>query len=441
MLVSKRKRYLSGSDWVINSLDRMMKNATNAGNMSQIVLVLAAPVDEHELQIRLNGFVKRFPVLQGQVSRDIKLAPYWKIPKRVAKDAVFTVHRLDRGPTDGSFESLLEKSANTPFRGREDHLAFQVVTDKDRSIVTMTFDHRIFDARGAELFLDLFQQSLKSSSLPIDGSIPFSSSSNLNEWSKKFLAGRNVNRRIIALAKASEPEGLPIPAGTDRGFRYRLLSFTAQETAGIYDRAYNEAGYLMESPFLLAVILQSMQELFRSRKGSASSYLIPVTMDLRPGKDPLQEIFFNYVSYLFYQVPVQSITGRAGLIALLKEQMYEQVKSGFPRDLAEASLLTRIAPLPVLGKLLNLPMKGKMATCAFSHLGKSSYRDAEFMGMKIDNLYHMPRVPVPPGLGFFSNYFNGRLNLVVSFLDGLLDDKELEMIEQGIRTRFLTGSD
>ena len=441
MLVSKRKRYLSGSDWVINCLDRMMKNATNAGNMSQIVLVLAAPVDEHELRERLNGFVKSFPVLQGRVSRDLKLAPYWKIPKHAVNDPLLAVHRMDQSPADGSIVSLLERSANAPFRGPEDHLAFQVITDTERSIVSMTFDHRIFDARGAELFLDLFQQSLQSSALPIDGVIPFASSSALTQWSKKFLAGRNVNRRIIALAKASEPEGLPVPTGTDRGFRYRLLSFSPQETVGIYDRAYQEAGYLMESPFLLSVILQSLQELFRSRKGTASSYLIPVTMDLRPGKDQLQEIFFNYVSYLFYQVPVRSIAGRAGLIALLKEQMYELVKSGFPRDLAEASLLTRIAPLPVLGKLLKLPMKGKMATCAFSHLGKSAYRSSEFMGAKIDNLYHMPRVPAPPGLGFFSNYFNGRLNLVISFIDGLLEDKELSMIEQGIRARFLTGSD
>ena len=79
--------------------------------------------------------------------------------------------------------------------------------------------------------------------------------------------------------------------------------------------------------------------------------------------------------------------------------MYDQVKSGFPRDLAEASLLTRIAPLPVLGKLLHLPMKGKMATFAFSHLGKSSYQHPVFMEKRIANMFHMPRVPVPPGSG------------------------------------------
>jgi len=121
---------------------------------------------------------------------------------------------------------------------------------------------------------------------------------------------------------------------------------------------------------------------------------------------------------------------------LLKQQMYDQVKSGFPKDLVEASLLTRIAPLPVLGKLLHLPMKGKMATFVFSHLGKSSYQHPEFMEKRIANMFHMPRVPVPPGLGFFSNYYNKRLNLVISHLDGLLSDEEVRLLEEGIRDRF-----
>jgi len=247
-----------------------------------------------------------------------------------------------------------------------------------------------------------------------------------------------VNRRIIGLSKSS-PRALPVPQDGKGCQRYHFLSFTEQETAHIYDRAYTEAGYLMESPYLLAVIVQSMHELFTAKQETGSSYLIPVTMDLRPGRDPLQEIFFNYVSYLFYQIPVHEADDRKGLIALLKQQMYDQVKSGFPRDLAEASLLTRIAPLPVLGKLLHLPMKGKMATFAFSHLGKSSYQHPQFMDTKVANIFHMPRVPVPPGLGFFSNYCNNKLNLVISSLDGVLTSDDVLALDKGIRDRFGVG--
>ncbi|MCK9417900.1 MAG: hypothetical protein M0R70_00805 [Nitrospirae bacterium] len=436
MLVSKRKRYLSGSDWVINTFDHLMKASTCAGNMSQVVLQFDSLLDEDEVRTQVSRFAGRFPVLQGSVGRDLKLAPYWRIPAKGVHEVTFVVHRVDDRSSDNAFPLALAQSVNTAFRDDNDHLAFHLFIGHGRSMLAMTFDHRILDARGAELFLDLFQKSLKRGAPEVSGDIAFVSSSALTRWSKRFLAGRNVNRRIMMLSKTATPEALHLPSGKDRCYRYHLLAFNEKETAGIYERAYTEAGYLMESPYLLSVIIQSMRELFKSRQLTGASYLIPVTMDLRPGLDPLQEVFFNYVSYLFYQVPVLEIDDRKGLIALLKQQMYDQVKSGFPKDLVEASLLTRIAPLPVLGKLLHLPMKGKMATFVFSHLGKSAYQHPVFMEKRIANMFHMPRVPVPPGLGFFSNYYNNRLNLVISSLDGLLSDEDIRMLEEGIRDRF-----
>jgi hypothetical protein len=436
MLVSKRKRYLSGSDWVINTFDHMMKARTCAGNISQVVLQFDSVLDEDKVRTHVSRFVNQFPVLQGSVGRDLKLAPYWRIPPRGGHEVTFVVQHVDDWLSGSAFLPFLEQSANTAFRDHNDHLAFHLIIGHERSMLAVTFDHRILDARGAELFLDLFQLSLKKGTPGVSGDIAFNSSSALTRWSKRFLAGRNVNRRIMRFSKTATPEALRLPAGRDGCYHYQLLLFNEKETADIYERAYSEAGYLMESPYLLSVIIQGMRELFKGRQVTGDSYLVPVTMDLRPGLDPLQEVFFNYVSYLFYQVPIVKIDDRKGLIALLKQQMYDQVKSGFPKDLIEASLLTRIAPLPVLGKLLHLPMKGKMATFVFSHLGKSSYQHPEFMEKRIANMFHMPRVPVPPGLGFFSNYYNKRLNLVISHLDGLLSDEEVRLLEEVIRDRF-----
>ncbi|MEW6602622.1 MAG: hypothetical protein AB1499_16735, partial [Nitrospirota bacterium] len=75
---SKSKRYLTGCDWIISSLDYMMKETTSAGNMSQVVLLLDSPLDPAELQKRLSRFVDEFPVINGSVARDINLCPYWR---------------------------------------------------------------------------------------------------------------------------------------------------------------------------------------------------------------------------------------------------------------------------------------------------------------------------------------------------------------------------
>lgn len=411
----------------------MMKAATCSGNMSQIVLMLGAPLDEHEVRAKLNSFAQQFPVLQGRVTRDWKLAPYWKIPATVKREVSLSVSALDEVSFSAPLLELLTKSANSRFRDDTEHIAFHLFTSSTRSALAMTFDHRLFDARGAESFLNLFQQSLLGKD--VSGDIAFCSTHALTRWKDKFLAGQQVNRRIIALSQ-STPEALEVQADCAKGFRYRLLCFTEQETAAIYDKAYQEAGYLLESPYFLAVITQAMHKLFARSSGDGSSYLVPVTMDLRPGKDPLQEIFFNHVSYLFYQVPKQEAENISGLITTIKQQMYDQVKANFPKNLAEASLLSRIVPLGLFGKVIRFPVKGKIASFAYSHLGKSFYQADEFMGKRIENIVHMPRVPLPPGLGFFSNYYKNRLNLVISYWDGLLSDSELQMIETAIRTSF-----
>jgi hypothetical protein len=90
----------------------------------------------------------------------------------------------------------------------------------------------------------------------------------LSEWKKKFLAGRNVNRMIVALSK-TPPATLPVPSGKNRGFKFRLISFNQQETQTIIDNAYREAGYLMETPYLLAASC-SNNELFGKRPDGKS---------------------------------------------------------------------------------------------------------------------------------------------------------------------------
>jgi len=434
MLVSKRKRYLSGSDWVLNTLDYMMKAVTSSGNVCQIVLTLNSPLPEQHLRTALNHFVRQFPVLRGKVARDFKLTPYWKIPAAMESDVRLDVSIIPENSSPGFLFSEMVRHANSPFPDGDEYIDFHLFSSGERCTLAMRFDHRLFDARGAESFLNLFQKSLDDSSL--SGDISFTSSAELTDWKSKFLSGRIVNRAVIALSKFI-PRSLPVPPLSGNGFRSRLLTFDKEETAAIFENAYREAGYLMESPFFLASITLAMHELCASRPNpDGSCYLMPVTVDLRPGKEPLQELFFNHVSYLFYQVPVEHCADMKGVVTLLKQQMYDQVKSGFPKALAAASLLTRIVPLSILGKMLYVPMKGKMATFAFSHLGKSAYQSNEFMGSQVENIFHMPRVPVPPGIGFFSTLYDGRLNLIISWLDGIISDEEAATLEASIRRNF-----
>jgi len=427
---SRRKRYLSGSDWVIATLDHLLKQTTCAGNINLVALLLDGPLSESAFAERLAGFVGPLPVLEGRIARDARLAPYWKIPASLKRRVGIHATSLNDVTSMGELLPALARSSAIPFRDEREHLDFRIFSDSGRSVLVMRFDHRLFDARGAESFLNCLQQP------PADrfpsAPITFTSSAELTDWGAKFRAGTNVNRRIIALSR-STPMALPPRSGGTGNFTYRLLGFDRGETELIFRKACSMAGYLMESPFLLAVVTRSVHELFVGRSATGESYLVPVTVDLKPGRESLPDLFFNQVSYLYYQIPLQAGDDLPELVLLYKRQMYDQVKSGFARDLAQATLLSRIAPLPLMGRMMRIPLKGRMASFVFSHLGRSAYQSSKFMGLGVDNVLHLPRVPYPPGLGFFSSVYGDRLTMTIACLDGLLDERELDLLERNIR--------
>ncbi|RJQ13941.1 MAG: hypothetical protein C4560_13185 [Nitrospiraceae bacterium] len=419
---------------MISALDHMMKETTCAGNMSQVVLVFDSIIEPSGLRERLGRFLDGLPVVRGSVARDINICPYWRMPEKVEGALNFTYYNCS---SESDLLPLLSECVNRPFKNDSEHLAFYLINIENRkNCLAMAFDHILFDARGAKTFLSLFQQYLESGdAAAISKGVPLTAPAHLSEWKNKFLAGRNVNRRIVALSK-TPPATLPVPCDKNRGFKFRLISFNQQETQTILDNAYREAGYLMETPYLLAAVMQAMHELFMKRGLTADSFLASVNIDMRTDEDIKRELFFNHVSYLFYQVPSDIMDNPKEIMASIKMQMYEQVKAGIPRDITEASHLTRIAPLSFLKKIIDLPLKGKIATFIFSHVSKNPLLP-HMMGAKIENVFHMPRVPVPPGLGFFSNYFDGRLNLVISYLDGMLGDEEANLLEKCIREMMM----
>lgn len=133
----------------------------------------------------------------------------------------------------------------------------------------------------------------------------------------------------------------------------------------------------MEMPYLLSVVMQAVHELFRNRGIAANNYMAPVTIDMRTRDDIREKLLLNHVSYLFFKVSAEETGDLKGIMKSVKCQMYEQVKAGLPKDLADASSLLRIAPLAFLGKVLHLPFGGKIASFLFhtSAKARASYQN------------------------------------------------------------------
>jgi hypothetical protein len=432
--VSRRRHYLTGIDWIVQAFDYMNKRATGAGSMFQIVLELDAMPAEDELRDALDHFLRKFPAIHGRAKRGYHLAPYWKMPSRQQKAASpLEIYHLDH---DAEVSSLLEMRVNTAFANKREHLAFHLICAGEKSYAAVKFDHCLFDAHGAEAFLNMFQQDWERMGACTWESLP-PHPAHLSRWRSKFEAGQRVNRAFLRLAENVPPRVLPgVPASNSQGFSFRNLSFSEQQSREILGRANDEAGYLMAMPYTMAITVQILHRVFSNRSVNSGDYIIPVTMDNRRPSEVKQAVFFNHVSFLLFRIQAREVDQFSVLLQSIKQQMYDQAKAGLARDIWEASFLMRIVPLPILNHLMRIYFKGEIASFCFSFLGETEHVVTHFMGKEILRSYHMTRVPISPGIGVFFHQSRGRLNAYLSYAQGLLSEDEVNTIMDTLRSRL-----
>ena len=419
------KRYLTGIDWIIHSLDYAGKVQSGIGNLSCVVIELRSETNSRIIDTTLRKFLQNFSIINGLPGRGINLCPYWKTyPLSKMLPCKVDVIRLE---DDANPLLLLVAEVNKPFQNKREHLKFTIIHSGKRSFLGMTFDHRILDARGAEAFLDLFQRFYQKEVLP---QFSFDEPAHLNHWKEKFIAGRQVNRVFLDLARKT-PRLLPTPLRS-RLCKFRAIDFDSLQASRFTDAAYTQAGYLMLMPYALAKSVEVMHRIFEARNIPGLTYIIPVSIDTRAQQVSFGDIFFNHVSFFFFKIHAENVTSFPLLLAQIKEQMYEQVKSGLPEAIKKVTFLLRIAPLPLVNFFMHYMSRKHIASFCFSFVG-SAYNAGKFAEEEVLNIFHLPRVPNPPGVGIFFNQFNGRLNATLSYFEGVLSEAEADQIASQLK--------
>lgn len=458
-----RRRYLTGLDWVIGTLDYGMKARTGAGNASELALLLEGTIDAEALLKGLADFLAAFPMINGRIKRDwLNLAPYWDYDHEGMGRAGLKREKLGHPVLDtqsgsGLSEEALNRAAdfvNRPFKTELEHLGFALISGTDNAhLLLMSFDHRLMDARGAETFLALILNHLgggEGEPRSIAAEVPSFHSAGLTGWKEKFLSGRDVNRRFLSIS-ASSPAILPMPVEFRRDdsgvcpVSYAILSLAQEDTERAYALAEERAGFLMEMPYMLAATTRAFEAVLSARQTagqisgqtSEECLVIPLTMDTREGRSQAGEMFFNYSSFMFFVLDRSGAGDMDEAIGAIKAQMYEQAKESFPRKLAQAAALMRIAPFRLIDSLIKRFLGAGASTLSFSYVGKAAIKHDTVLGARVLNMFHLPRVPTPPGLGVFFNSEGGRLNITVSFIEGVITRQEADALLIDIKKALL----
>lgn len=405
---------------------------TKVGNHSAIVLVLKGLLDQTGLTQTLTTILSNSDFLKGRTRRAWHLAPYW-VPQPDNYNSedlgFFNLASNDQKNLD----AIIQKRAGIPFKDEQTLLGFDLIHCNNESIVIMRFDHRVFDGRGAEAFLEYILNEPdhdRQYHLPSQGP-------QLHSWKSLFLSGQCINRflrsmytpkdKVACLNKSLEPENCHY---------FYHTSFSEDQTCAIDNNALQKAGYLMNGIFFLSCVAKGFDSLLKEQK-VFGNILIPINVDMRETKFCRTKVFFNHLSFMLFNV-------RSGLelteyIDLLKKQFIDQTKNKILTHFIKATLLMRIVPIKLLAFFMNSRMRKAPFSFSFSYIGNQAFNLTHVKGLEVANLFHIPIVPVNPGVGIFFTRFNKKLNMIISGFDNTLSAADGQTLKENIISGLKSG--
>ena len=412
---SKKRYYLSGIDWIISAIDYYMQKTSVAGNHSTLYIETKTPINEKQLNEKLKTIFSALPILNAWQGRDIvNLAPYWKVSKKH-----ITIPHIKSCICDSpdQLKVIKDEVLNSNFRSRRDHLSFTIINGKLKNALLMTFDHKLLDARGAEIFLNMLNDN-SSTTDELIRKIKTTDSPKLKDWSKKFDAGRDVQRHFMELSQnkyvtLSEHSMKTPPVKGDANLTSITTSFSKNKTKDILESAEKKAGFMMETPFLLAVTSYAIHDIIAPNQDG--NYSVPMPIDMRKTGSEFQKMLFNHLSFMFLDIKIKQHATLEDIICEVRNSIFYNIENELPEKLLKATRLTRIAPLPILKHFMKLPLDGKVASFAFANVGESPAQVTQILNNSIKNISHIPRIPTPPGLGVFFNRYDGKIQFTLTW--------------------------
>ncbi len=422
--------YLSGIDWIMAGLDQINKTHTGIGNHCALVLVLDGILDKINFIKILKSALSNTSFVKGTTRRAWHLAPYWA-------PSPYTFDNDDMGFFDletkdqKNIDATIQTCAGTPFKDDKTLLGFDLVHCNRQTYIIMRFDHRLFDGRGAESFLDYILDASKQN-LPYQ--LP-SQGPKLHSWKDLFFSGQCINRflRSIYSQKSIKVACLTQESEPVNPHRFYHTTFSEEKTLAIDTNAMENAGYLMNGVFFISCVTKGFDALLKEH----GNILIPINVDMREARFNPAKVFFNHLSFMLFSV--ESGLEIKEYIDLLKKQFIDQTKNKIPHHFINASLLMRIMPLKALAFFMNLQSKKKPSSFSFSYIGNQAFNLTHVKNLEVINLFHIPIVPVTPGVGVFFTRFNKKLNMIISGFNNTLSSKDGQDLQEKIISGLSRG--
>lgn len=413
---------LNGADYFCLQLDRLMWQASGKRNVCTLVVTLAERLTLADLQQHLG----QRPAYQWLCRLRLRAGLPFSLAKwvYVAKAELPTIseHHLADSDTlpDGLLSAALDIKSQAPFK------IDLLQLGEAESVLVFTWHHVLMDAHGGELFIRYLGMPAAvnppSWLAPEEPKLPLKIRGKIASDMKQFLYDTS-SLPLLSLYK----ENLSKPQA-----RYRVLSFTSEQTQTINGQARQlDAGFLA-SAFYLAASTYAVAQIQKQRGLLDGDVLAPVPLDRRKRGAP-GAILGNQVSFLFYRLPNAILEDVPAMTAELITQMKALMRAESPQHYTIMMDFLRRMPGFLYRRLLKAPTKGLMASFFYSDTGDSLQDFTALFGQSVKNAIHYPPNMYPPGMTFIFSRCQGALQITLAYMQANLTELEAEQLLETTR--------
>lgn len=425
-------------DFFVLGFDSMMRDVGQGGHVAHSFLDLASVPDLGRLREALRLAAERHPLINAVLRRPWGIGlPEWRpaselvVPElhlycTAESPGALLAHGATRG---GALQQISETVVNLPMPAprREVWPKARISLIEDaggRSRLIFSWSHLMVDGVGAELFLEELNALVSSGAetLPPIEEPPPSPRSYGERWAN---TRPMVNYFYDLLKKPFDCLGPHTPVSGPVRFEVRTLD-VAQSQA-VAARAAALCGPLLNMPFHLAAAMRAHDRVFRERGQRPASLMCNVPIQTRR-KGARGPIFRNHLSMFFAALGEEELTTMEAATKLLLDRHARWLREKLDVSFEDLTYVMRPLPPKLHMALVKRQLRGIFTSLFHSHTGEFAPRLRQFIGVDVLNAYHVPGFSNPPGTGLFCSEKDGRLSITLCWRDGVLSQKERELM-------------
>ena len=431
MLLSRTAAHLGGVDVFLLRGHQEMGSQGLPGNTCAIVLELGGKLEAGRVHARVAHAMQQIPELSWTLGRDLKLQAVWR---HNGARTVQRVQTLQLGARWEGSDALLDPVlAGLDRVGSKRLWCIELLRGIERDAIVLRWFHPFGDARGMARFLawlggDEPAPAADSRYLVGDSKLARLGKEERFELSRAYIEHVNTlaSRPIASIYGASNP----LRPGATRAVRLRLdRGDTERFRSSVRRRAK-----LADTSLIVWAATRLLDRALGARGLSPPHHVVPLPVSLdRKGEQT--RLFGNNLTMTMVSLDRAALADEAVAVTSLAQQQRDAIRRRIDLGMLAALDRARVLPGPIYNWLSRMPFGGERTSLVVSNPG--AIEVSRFLGVDVVDAYPVPSAMAPPGFQVIATQHEGRMSLVVVFVEGAIDVDEVRALLPGLRQDLL----